>query len=159
VPDVTVLSRNGQILFREGRPDEPGVFDPPVVVNPDPEPPARDLALVRTRHGVLLAALAAFRSAGSLYALGPDGSFTRTAGLTRPNSPLPVRIAAGDLSGDGLDDLVIATPASNQIFVFLQHPDGGFGPAPDGTFQVGVDPSDLALVDVNVDRRPDLVVT
>jgi hypothetical protein len=156
--DVAVLNNAGQILLRYGRPDAPGTFEPPVVVNPDPAPPARDLALVRTGSGVELAALDAGDSGLSFYSRGADGTFTRTA---RPLVPgvLPVRLAAGDLNGDGRDDLVVAATGTNRVFVYLQNAEGGFGATPDYQVGVGVNPSAIRLADVDGDGRLDIVVT
>jgi hypothetical protein len=157
-PDVAVLNHAGEILLRSGRPDSPGAFDPPVVLNPDPRFAARELALVRTGHGLVLAALDARDSALSFYARGPDGTFTRTPGPTIPGI-LPVRLASGDLNGDGRDDLVVAATGTNQVFVYLQQADGGFGPTPDYQIGVGVNPSAISLTDVNGDGLLDVVVT
>jgi hypothetical protein len=77
--DVAVVNRDGQILFRRGRPGAPGSFTAPVVVNPDPDPAARDLAVVHTPGGLLLAALDARQSALSFYTLR-SGTFTRIPG-------------------------------------------------------------------------------
>jgi hypothetical protein len=66
---------------------------------------------------------------------------------------------AGDLNGDGLDDLVVAAAGSNQVFVYLQNPDGSFGATPSYEAPVGGSPSDLALADVDADGRPDILVT
>src|SRR5262249_59769917 len=51
--DVAVVNRQGDILLRLGRPGEPGAFAAPVVINPDHA--ARDLVVVRTPGGTLLA--------------------------------------------------------------------------------------------------------
>jgi hypothetical protein len=179
VRDVAVLNHAGEILLRYGRPDSPGTFDPPVVLNPDPQFAARELALVRTGGGLMLAALDARDSALSFYSRGADGTFTRTPGPVVPGF-LPVRLAAGDLHdklhddldedlpGDGRNDLVVATTGSNQVLVYLQNADGTFGvrhPAAPGGFDpnythtVGVNPSAIALADVNGDGRLDIVVT
>jgi hypothetical protein len=157
--DVAVINRAGEILLRYGRPDTPGTFDPPVVLNPDPRFAVRDLALVRTSHGLVLAALDARDPALSFYARDPDGTFTRTPGPTIPGILLPVRLSSGDLNGVGRDDLVVATTGTNQVFVYLQHEVGGFGPTPDYQSGVGVNPSAVSLADVDGDGRLDIVVT
>jgi hypothetical protein len=155
---VAVINRAGQILLRYGRPDSPGTFDPPVVLNPDPHFAVRELALVRTSHGVVLAALDARDSALSFYVRGPDGTFTRTLGSTIPGI-LPVRLVSGDLNGNGRDDLVVAATGTSQVFVYMQNADGGFGPKPDYQIGVGVNPSAIRLTDVDGDGRLDIVVT
>jgi hypothetical protein len=157
-PDVAVVNRAGEILLRYGRPDAPGTFDPPVVLNPDPRFAVRDLALVRTGGGPVLATLDVRDSALSFYSRRPDGTFRRTAGPTVPGL-LPVHLTAGDLNGDGRDDLVAAATGTNQVFAYLQRADGGFGPTPDYQAGVGIDPSAITLADVDGDGRTDIVVT
>src|SRR5262249_2689713 len=80
VADVAVVIGEGGLLLRSARPGAPGVFQPPVVVNPAPLPPARDLAVVSTSRGRLLAALDAKSASLSFYARRPDGTFTWSAG-------------------------------------------------------------------------------
>ena len=48
-PDVSVVDAAGDILYRAGRPGEPGNFAPPVTVNPGD--PSRDIAFVSTKFG------------------------------------------------------------------------------------------------------------
>src|ERR671933_246006 len=72
-----------------------GVLEAPEVVNPDPRLAARELAIVSTRRGPVLAALDAKDPSLSLYARGPDGTFTRSAGPGMPPDDLPVALAAG----------------------------------------------------------------
>jgi hypothetical protein len=129
-----------------------------VVVNPDPRFAARDLAVVSTRRGPLLAALDAKDPSLSLYALGPDGTFTRMPGPTLPPADFPVALAAGDLNGDGLSDLVVVEGGCGEVFVYLQNAAGGFGPAPDYELTSGMGPSAVQLVDVDGDGRLDIVV-
>jgi hypothetical protein len=149
-----VIGHGGRILFRAGRPGAGGSFEAPTVVNPEPELAARDLALVRTPAGLILAALDAEQPALSFY-LPHGNTFFRVAGPTVPGA-LPTRLIASDLNGDGLDDLLVAANGSSQVFVYLQTPDG-FPPRPSYQLDVGLSPSDLALLDVDGDRRPDIV--
>jgi hypothetical protein len=44
VDDVLVIDGAGDILWRKGRPQEPGTFDPPITINPGH--PARDIVAV-----------------------------------------------------------------------------------------------------------------
>jgi hypothetical protein len=129
-----------------------------VVVNPDPDPAARALALISTPRGQWLAALDAGHPSLSFYEPQPDGTFTRQAGPAVPGT-LPVALAAGDLNGDGLTDLVVANAGSDEVLVYLQTATGGFGPTPDDDLHVGVSPSALDLVDVDGDGRLHVVVT
>src|SRR5262249_44491631 len=156
--DVAVVSRRGKVLLRQARPDAPGVFAAPVILNPDPDAAARAVALVSTPGGLRVAALDARRPSLSLYALRPEGGCTREAGPAIPGT-LPVALAAGDLNGDGRTDLVVADAGSDEVLIYLQNAGGGFGPAPDYDVHVGVSPSALDLADVDGDGRPDVAVT
>jgi len=158
LPDVVVVNRQGKILLRLARPDEPGVFKAPVVVNPDPRSAARDLAIISTRRGLLLAALDAKNPSLSLYARGPDGTFARSPGPTLPPEDLPVALAAGDLNGDSLADLVVLE-GCGEVFVYLQNSSGGFESAPGYQADVGMSPSAIKIVDVDAVVRLDIVVT
>src|SRR5262249_24807116 len=133
-------------------------FEAPVTVNPSPAPAARVLAIISTPQGQKLAALDARSPSLSFYKRQPDGTFTRQTGPTIPGT-LPVALAAGDLNGDGLTDLVVADAGSNEVLIYLQNASGSFGPAPTYDVRVGISPSALGLVDVDGDGRLDIVVT
>ena len=168
VPDVIELDGRGQILFRRGQAGERGAFEPPIILNPAPLPPATDLAWVVTPAGPLLAALDARDDAVWLYRVAPNGALDLVAQLAIPGN-LPTRIVAGDLNGDGRDDLAVICAGSDQVMVYLQGHPGvvgpmppapmGFGRGPDFQVDIGVSPSDLALTDVNGDHRLDIVVS
>src|SRR5207237_10058678 len=123
IPDVAILGGNGHILVRFGTPSAPGTFKPPVVLNPDPADAARDLTLVTVNGRKELAALDARDNAISFYTSAGHSEFSRARGPSIP-SDLPVRIVAGDLNGDGRQDLVVASSCydGGQVDVFLQQP-------------------------------------
>ena len=167
--DSVILDRSGNILFRAGLPGTDNQFHSPVTLNDTAmigaNRPARDLTVVKTKTGWAIATADAsfdptLSSAGplvytvSLYTIGTHGSVIRTTAFSTPF--LPTRIAAADLTGDGLDDLVVANSLNNTIQVAFQQPGRTF--AAPLTLNVGVTPSDIALVDVDQDGRKDIVV-
>jgi hypothetical protein len=158
VPDVAILAGNGQILVRFGNPAAPGTFDPPIVLNPDSADRARDLALVRVNGRLVLAALDARDNFVSFYRYA-GGRFVRTRGPATPQG-LPVRLIAGDLTGNGRQDLIASSIglSGGVVTVYLQQPDGSFGPA-SYQLSVGSIPADLALVNLSGGPGPDIVVT
>ncbi len=127
---------------------------------------ARDLTVLNTPTGQ---AVATADTTPNLYLLATqhqyvysvtlyrysDGGFQRSTAFT--TSFLPTRIVAGDLTGNGLDDLVVANSLNDSIQVAFQNPDGSFR-API-TLATGVTPSDISLLKVNGDRLLDIVVT
>jgi hypothetical protein len=174
LPDIITLEGSGQILYRAGRSAAlGGGFAAPVIVNSAGEPAARDVVLVHTYTGTVLAALDAQDAAVSFYALTNGDGFALIGRLALPG-PLPVRLAAADLNGDGVSDLVVADAGAQAVSVFLQSPSpepggasalvgptaGPFFPStPDYQIPVGVDPTDLALADLSGNGRPDILVT
>jgi hypothetical protein len=163
IPDSIVLDRSGNILFRQGLPGQGGAFAPPVILNPGR--PARDCAVVNTGSGLAIAAADAhfdptLSSNGfvfdvSLYTVSSQGTVRRTTAFSSP--ALPARIAAADLTGNGLDDLIVANALNNSVTIALQPSPGTFA-APIAML-VGITPSDVAVADVNGDGRLDIVVT
>ena len=59
-----------------------------------------------------------------------------------------------DVNGDGRPDLLVAEPASGQLSVYLQQPDGSLGPPQ--TFPTLAGVSQLAAADWNGDGHPDI---
>jgi hypothetical protein len=156
VPDVVVLQRSGTILARLGIEGGGFLFAPPVVLNPDAQDSARDLAVVHVAGEPVLAAADARSDSLSLYSWNAGSrGFVRRARLQVP-AMMPVRVLAGDVNGDGRDDL-IATTESGQLFVWLQSADGTFaGPAYQAA--VGVAPGDLTFVRQPGTDRPAIAV-
>ena len=126
VPDVASVDGAGNILFRQGRPAQPGSFDPPVTVNPGR--PSRDIAAVRTKQGTLLASVDAKDKdkAVSLFAYR-NGGFSFVGSLA--TGVEPAQIVSADLSGDGIpDDLVIRNAGDGTLTVYMSDGRGGFLP-------------------------------
>src|SRR5262249_55400491 len=124
----------------------------------DADERVRDLAVVTVNGTPELAVLDSHDHAVEFYVCQADGCFQRVAGPVVP-AGLPVRIIAGDVSGDGRQDLVVAAGGNpGSVFVYVQRPDGTFGP-PDYAVPVGSSPSDLALVNLRGNGLPDIVVT
>jgi hypothetical protein len=65
-------------------------------------------------------------------------------------------VTVGDFNGDGMLDLAVANPGSNNVSVLLGHGDGTFQAA--RNFAVGTAPVSLAVGDFNGDGLPDLAV-
>jgi hypothetical protein len=162
--DSVVLDGSGNILFRKGLPGTDSPFAPPRILNPGR--PARDLTVLHTATGPVIATADArfdrslsgpnhFVYTVSLYAVAADGTVHRTTAFS--TTLLPTRIAAADLTGDGLNDLVVADSIDNSIQVAFQQPDGTFGPPL--TLPTGDAPSDLSLADLAGDGLPDIVVS
>src|SRR5262249_14941038 len=86
-----------------------------------------------------------------------DGTFTVAASVDLPPGFLPANLASDDLSGTGLDDVVVTAAASGQVFVIRQSSPGAFDPPT--PYTVGVNPSAVALDDLDGESRPDVVVT
>ena len=119
--DVLVVEANGDILYRRGRPQTPGTFDPPIIVNPGF--PSRNIAWVPVGdRGGILASVDARHDGVTLYALR-DGGFTRIASLA--TGRLPAQVIAADLNGDGQDDLVVRNAGDGSLWVYFN---GGSGP-------------------------------
>ena len=152
VDDLLVIDQAGQILWRKGQAGEPGSFEPPVTVNPDH--PARDLTIVPTRQGPLIASVDAKDDAVSLYAYR-GGGFARVGSL--PTGLLPAQIESADLTGDGNADLVVRNAGDGTASLYLGDGEGGFTPLP--ALPIGQGASDIALADVDRSGRIDLVVT
>jgi hypothetical protein len=154
IPDLVVLDSGGDILFRKGLGNNQ--FQAPVILNPGH--PARDLTVFRTAAGWAIATADALPLANTLtytvsvYTLDTHDHVTPAPLFT--TTSLPTRIVAGDLTGDGLDDLVVAEALGDTVQVAMHNDIGHLR-----TLDTGSSPSDVALVDVNGDNLRDVVVT
>ncbi len=132
VPDSVTMDAAGRVLLRLGRPGEPGVFAPPIVVNSDSiaaGTPAADFALINDAQQHLL---------GILGRSGAGGSQNSQVTLYKfSNSGLPVivgapislsghydRITAAKLNGDQRGDLVAINSTSGMLAKFVRSGQG-----------------------------------
>jgi FG-GAP-like repeat len=160
--DVLVVDGRGNILYRQGIPGQPGTFEPPVTVNTGF--PSRDIALVTTGGGPVLASVDARDDAISLYAWR-DGGFLWIGSLT--TGQLPAQIIAADLNDNGLTDLVVRNAGDGTLTVFFAKTYmGPINPQidfetflPPVTLPVGLGVSDVRAVDTTASGALDLVVT
>jgi hypothetical protein len=94
--------------------------------------------------------------------LSEEGGFARAVTYPVPDgAPLAyfVAVAVGDVTGDGVPDLVAAGFNTDFIRVFAGDGTGNFTEAPAIALDSADIPTSIALADVNRDRRPDIVVT
>ena len=158
VPDVAVVDAAGDVLFRRGLPGQPGVFDSPVTVNPSN--PSVAIAAIFTGQGTLLASVDANDNALSLFVYR-DGHFAQLWSLA--TGARPAQVVAGDLNGDGWDDLVVRDAGDGSLTLYLSDGKGWFLPRvdlpalPGDPDQTGL--SDVSLADLDHDGRLDIIVT
>jgi hypothetical protein len=185
IDDSVVLDGSGNILYRAGLPGTNNEFAPPVILNPGH--PARSIAIVNIGSGLAIAAAdASFdpqRSTGgfvfdvSIYTFGDGGTARVVYGPPSPSSTsaapmtdagflrsiafstsnLPTTIVAADLTGNGLDDLIVANALNNSVTIGLQTAPGQF--AAPITVAVGETPSAITVADLSDNALPDIVVT
>jgi hypothetical protein len=90
-----------------------------------------------------------------------DGTFYTAATIYVDEEPATV--TAGDVSGDGVPDLVVGNHHSDDVCVFFGNGDGTFGP--EQRYSLGVPPEEtlqpwvIAIEDLDRDGLPDLVVS
>ena len=152
-PDVSVVDAAGDILYRAGRPGEPGSFAPPVTVNPGD--PSRDIAVrhdpVRSRRSPVSTPTTT-RSRSSSCA---SNGFVLVAKLATGSEP--AQILAADLDGNGMTDLIVRNAGDGTISVFAGNGHGWFLPPVD--LPVGLGASDIEVADLQQDGRLDIVYT
>jgi hypothetical protein len=130
------------------------------VINPGH--PSRDIAAVDTNQGPVLASVDATDDAVSFY-VWRDGSFGLMGSLA--TGSLPAQIVTGNLTGDGLNDLVVRNAGDGTLSVSLN---AGIASGPTAApplpflpamaVPVGLGVSDVTLAAVSGDGRTDIVV-
>ncbi len=164
-PDLTVAPNSQPAQLRLLRGDGTGALANPINT-PLPGAAYNLAAADFNADGRTDVAVSVRRSSGpgnvSIFLGGAAGTFASAGSLNAGNRPLFA--AAGDLNGDGRQDLAVvdegtfaSTSDPGGIFVFLGNGDGTF---PVGVrYEGGLNPSSVAIGDVNGDGLPDLAIT
>jgi hypothetical protein len=79
-----------------------------------------------------------------------------TPGPALPVDGIPGGVAAGDLDGDGIPDLVVTLVERGAIRLYRGNDVGGFDAGE--IFSVGLDPTGIAVIDLDLDGADDLVI-
>jgi hypothetical protein len=163
VPVIATVRSNGNLLLSLGQPNQPTVFQPALVLNPGN--PVTAAVFLHGGPGLRLAAIEPEGNHLFIYTLDNSGRATLTQTIDTLN--FPTEIAAADLNGDGIDDIVVSTLAGTSfntadflqgvVSVYLANPDGSFGPMQQ--LNVGGGPSDIALTSVGPSGLPDILVS
>jgi hypothetical protein len=151
-PDVSVVDAAGDILYRAGIPGEPGIFAPPITVNPGD--PSRDIAFVDTQYGPALASVDADDNAISFFTLRSTG-FVLVGKLATGSEP--AEIVAADLDGNGVTDLVVRNAGDGTLSVYPGDGNGWF--LPPSVLSVGLGASDVQVADLQQNGLLDIVYT
>lgn len=85
-----------------------------------------------------------------------NGEFTMLVGSPFATGRTPNRVAIGDTNGDGVADIAVSSPDSNNITLFLM---SSKGVASSSTIAIGGKPKGLAIHDLNGDGKADIVTT
>lgn len=92
----------------------------------------------------------------SIFPSNGDGTFRPPTTVSLPSGFQPAALAAGELTGDGHVDLVVADSGSNTVSVLLGNGDGTFHPRTD--YPTGSQPVYVALGDFNGDGADDIAI-
>jgi len=88
---------------------------------------------------------------------GANISFT--PGNSYPTGSFPLAITSGDLDGDGKPDLAVANDSSNTVSLYRNTSNlGNISFAAGADLTTGIGPLDVAIVDLDGDGKPDIII-
>jgi hypothetical protein len=161
IPDLVVSGgalNHGQVSVLLGNGD--GSFQNPVPYDVGPNS-ARAVAVGRLRPGgpedlIVANSGESFAPGDSISVLLGNGDGTFQPRVDYPVGRVPLGVAVGDFTGDGIPDLAVADSADGTVSVLPGNGDGSFQAGP--RFAVGRRPQALLVGDFNRDHQPDLAV-
>jgi hypothetical protein len=88
-----------------------------------------------------------------------SGTFTAQTTYSTGSDSDPINVAVVDVNNDSKPDIIVTNFASNNVGVFLNTGNGIFTAQTTYSTGSGSDPYGMAVVDVNSDSKPDIIVT
>lgn len=146
---VTILLGNGDGTFTAAASPNTDVYPDAVAVGDFNRDGKLDLAVVNNFSQTVTVLLG---DGSGAFAIPATGGYTAPA-----TGKYPTAIAIGDLNGDGVQDLAIASSGASAVTVLFGKGDGTFTNVQ--TIAAGSALGQLAIADTNGDSRPDIVVT
>ena len=146
---VTILLGKGDGTFTAAASPNTDVYPDAIAVGDFNGDGKLDLAVVNNFSQTVTVLLG---DGSGAFAIPASGGYTAPA-----TGKYPTAIAIGDLNGDGVQDLAIASSGASAVTVLFGKGDGTFTNVQ--TVAAGSALGQLAIADTNGDSRPDIVVT
>ena len=148
--DVTILKNKG----RAGSPSRARAPSRPATRRPRSPPPTS------TATATVDLAVTNLATTDNVTILLNNGSGRFSESPSSPESAGsdPVSVAAGDLNGDGDQDLAVAEPESFTVTILRNDGSGDFGEPSSSPEFAGTFPQDIVIAQLDVDDDPDLAV-
>ncbi len=87
-----------------------------------------------------------------------NGTFTAQTTYSTETYSYPIEVAVVDVNSDSKPDIIVANSGTNNIGVLLNSGNGTFTAPTTYSTGTGSNPYSVAVVDVNSDSKPDIIV-